>query len=94
MEHAVFLERDSLDAQVLKLIAVAATGTDNIDLVACRQRGIVVSNIRDYAVHTVPEHVFALILALRRNLIAWAATALRSRLSASPGRRSRPRFWI
>ena len=118
MEHIVFLERDSLDAQVrrpafahsweehgklaageivprlqratiaivnktplraeaigrlpaLKLIAVAATGTDNIDLVACRQRGIVVSNIRDYAVHTVPEHAFALILALRRNLIAY-----------------------
>jgi glycerate dehydrogenase len=118
MEHIVFLERDSLDAQVrrpafahsweehgklaageivprlqratiaivnktplraeaigrlpaLKFIAVAATGTDNIDLAACRQRGIVVSNIRDYAVHTVPEHAFALILALRRNLIAY-----------------------
>jgi glycerate dehydrogenase len=118
MEHVVFLERDSLDAQVrrpafahsweehgklaaeeivprlqratiaivnktplraeaigrlpaLNFIAVAATGTDNIDLVACRQRGIVVSNIRDYAVHTVPEHAFALILALRRNLIAY-----------------------
>jgi glycerate dehydrogenase len=118
MEHIVFLERDSLDAQVrrpgfahsweenakvgaeevvprlkqatiaivnktrlradaigrlraLKLIAVAATGTDNIDLAACRERGIVVSNIRNYAVHTVPEHTFALILALRRNLIAY-----------------------
>ena len=30
-----------------------------------------VSNIRNYAVHTVPEHAFALILALRRNLIAY-----------------------
>jgi glycerate dehydrogenase len=31
----------------------------------------VVSNIRNYAVHTVPEHTFALILALRRNLMAY-----------------------
>jgi glycerate dehydrogenase len=55
----------------LRMIAVAATGTDNVDIAACRVRGIVVSNIRNYAVHTVPEHAFALILALRRNLLAY-----------------------
>jgi glycerate dehydrogenase len=55
----------------LKLIAVAATGTDVIDLAACTGRGIVVSNIRNYAVHTVPEHTFALILALRRSVLAY-----------------------
>jgi len=53
----------------LKMIAVAATGTDIIDLAACRERGIVVSNIRNYAVNTLPEHVFTLMLALRRRLI-------------------------
>lgn len=57
----------------LRLIAVAATGTDNIDIAECRRRGIVVSNIRNYALHTVPEHAFALILALRRNLLAYRA---------------------
>lgn len=57
----------------LKMIAVAATGTDIIDLAACRARGIVVSNIRNYAVHTLPEHTFALILALRRQLVAYRA---------------------
>jgi glycerate dehydrogenase len=50
---------------------VAATGTDNVDLQACRSRGIVVSNIRHYAVHTVPEHTFALIFALRRSICAY-----------------------
>ncbi|MEK6662809.1 MAG: D-2-hydroxyacid dehydrogenase [Pseudomonadota bacterium] len=55
----------------LKMIAAAATGTDNIDLAYCRAHGIVVSNIRNYAVHTLPEHVFMLMLALRRNLLAW-----------------------
>jgi glycerate dehydrogenase len=57
----------------LRLIAIAATGSDNVDLAACRERGIVVSNIRDYSLVSVPEHAFALILALRRNLRAYLA---------------------
>ena len=57
----------------LKLIAVAATGTDNVDLAACRERGIAVANIRDYSVVSVPEHCFALMLAVRRNLRAYTA---------------------
>lgn len=55
----------------LKLVAVAATGTDCVDKEACEKHGIRVSNIRGYAVNTVPEHTFALMLALRRNLIAY-----------------------
>ena len=55
----------------LKLVAVAATGTDCVDKEACERHGIKVSNIRGYAVNTVPEHTFALMLALRRNLIAY-----------------------
>src|SRR5690348_16663979 len=38
----------------LRLIAVAATGTDMVDLAAAAARGIVVTNVRNYAVHTVP----------------------------------------
>lgn len=55
----------------LKLIAVAATGYDVVDVAYCKEHGIAVANIRNYAVHTVPEHAFALILALRRNLLAY-----------------------
>jgi glycerate dehydrogenase len=61
----------------LRMIGVAATGTDNIDLAACRTRGIAVANVRGYAEHTVPEHAFALILALRRNLLAYRADVAR-----------------
>ena len=57
----------------LKMVAIAATGTDNVDLAACRERGIVASNIRDYSLVSVPEHVFTLVLALRRNLRAYMA---------------------
>lgn len=55
----------------LKLVAVAATGVNPVDLEACRQHGVVVSNIRDYAVHSVPEHVLMLMLNLRRNFLAY-----------------------
>lgn len=59
------------EAKRLKLIAVAATGTDVIDLQAAAGKNIVVSNIRGYAVNTVPEHTFALIFALRRSVMAY-----------------------
>lgn len=72
----------------LKLIAVAATGTDIIDLAAAKQRGIVVSNIRNYAYAALPEHTFALILALRRNLLAY-----RSDIEAGLWQKS-PRFCL
>lgn len=55
----------------LKMIAVAATGYDVIDVGYCKAHGIAVANIRNYALHTVPEHAFALITALRRNLLAY-----------------------
>jgi glycerate dehydrogenase len=55
----------------LKMIAVAATGYDVVDVAYCKEHGIAVANIRNYAVHTVPEHAFALILALRRNILAY-----------------------
>jgi glycerate dehydrogenase len=55
----------------LKLIAVAATGTDNIDLAFCRERRIAVTNVKGYARHTLPEHVLMLALALRRNLFGY-----------------------
>ncbi|TGN95479.1 D-2-hydroxyacid dehydrogenase [Burkholderia sp. USMB20] len=70
--NKVRLDATALDrAPHLKMIAIAATGTDIVDLDACAARGIVVSNIRGYAVHTVPEHTFALIFALRRSLVAY-----------------------
>jgi glycerate dehydrogenase len=55
----------------VKLIAIAATGSDCVDLDYCRRRGIAVCNVRGYAANSVPEHVLMLILALRRNLLAY-----------------------
>jgi glycerate dehydrogenase len=55
----------------VKLISIAATGADCVDLDYCRTRGITVCNVRGYAANSVPEHVLMLILALRRNLFAY-----------------------
>src|SRR5262245_31792907 len=57
----------------LRLIAVAATGVDNVDLAYCRSHDIAVCNTRGYAVNSLPEHALMLMLALRRNLIAYRA---------------------
>lgn len=51
-------------ATQLRLICVAATGTNNVDLEAAAARHVVVSNVRAYATPSVVQHVFALMLAL------------------------------
>jgi len=63
----------------LKMIAIAATGYDVVDIDYCKAHRIAVANIRNYAVHTVPEHAFTLITALRRNLLAYRADVERGR---------------
>lgn len=52
----------------LKLICLAATGTDNVDCDAAAERGIAVANIKDYCTAAVAQHVFALALALTVHL--------------------------
>lgn len=55
----------------LKLIAVPATGTNHIDVAACKALGIAVCNIPHYAETTVPEHVLALIFSLQRQIMPY-----------------------
>ncbi|GGK26669.1 D-2-hydroxyacid dehydrogenase [Salinarimonas ramus] len=63
----------------LKLVALAATGYDPVDVAACEAAGIRVANIRAYATRTLPEHTFALILALRRSLVPYARSVTEGR---------------
>jgi glycerate dehydrogenase len=66
----------------LRLIAIAATGYDHIDVAAARAKGVAATNIRDYSVHAVPEHVFALILGLSRRIFAYAESVRAGRWQA------------
>ena len=58
-------------ASNLRLVQVMATGMNNVDLEACAQCNIAVQNVADYSTISVPEHTFAMLLALRRNLVAY-----------------------
>lgn len=53
---------------VLRLIATRSTTSDHIDLAACARRGVTVCSVGSYGDNTVPEHIFALMLALCRKL--------------------------
>ncbi|MDQ2070226.1 D-2-hydroxyacid dehydrogenase [Natronospira bacteriovora] len=58
-------------APKLKLICLAATGFDNVDVEAAKERGIAVCNITAYCTRSVAQHVFTLILALNQHLDAY-----------------------
>lgn len=55
----------------LKMIAIAATGFDHIDLDYALERGIIVANVRGYAANSVPEHALMMTLALSRSLLGY-----------------------
>ncbi|MEA1912167.1 MAG: D-2-hydroxyacid dehydrogenase [Spirochaetota bacterium] len=55
---------DLESAHKLKLIAIAATGTDNVDLNYCRKAGIQVRNVTGYATESVAQHTFAMLFHL------------------------------
>lgn len=61
----------------MRFIGLTATGTDNVDLEAARQRGIAVCNIRAYCTQSVAEHVFGCLLNLAHNLDTYAADVRR-----------------
>ncbi|MGA7979810.1 MAG: 2-hydroxyacid dehydrogenase [Chromatiaceae bacterium] len=68
--NKVVLDRDILAAaSAVRLVCVAATGTNNVDIVAARELGIAVSNVTGYATASVVQHVFALILAHATRLL-------------------------
>ncbi len=67
--NKVVLDRAILEhARDLRLICIAATGANNVDLVAAREHGIAVANVVRYATPAVVQHVFALMLALTTRL--------------------------
>ncbi|KZM44947.1 glycerate dehydrogenase [Marinomonas sp. SBI22] len=73
LSNKVQLSADILaQASSVKLILVTATGTNNVDLEYCQQNNILVKNVTGYSINSVPEHTFSLLLALKRNLIAYS----------------------
>ncbi|WDR04778.1 NAD(P)-dependent oxidoreductase [Devosia rhodophyticola] len=74
------IDRSALaGATRLKLIAIAATGMDNVDVAAAIAAGVAVVNVKGYAIRTVPEHTMALMLALKRSLVPYRKAVLAGR---------------
>lgn len=83
--NKVVIDAAVMDAcPALRLIAVTATGTNNVDLAAAAARGIRVANVQGYGTAAVAQHTFALILALANRLPEAARDARSGRWSASP----------
>ena len=68
----------------LKLVAVIATGVNNIDLEAARRRGVKVVNVTHYGRDSVGQHCFTLILALATRLLDYVADVRAGQWSRSP----------
>ena len=69
--NKVRIEREDLaTAKDIKLIVVAATGYDIIDLDTCRKMNIAVANSPGYSVSSVPEHTVALMFTVAKKITA------------------------
>ena len=80
----VIFDRETLkQLPKLKLIAITATGTNNVDLVAAEEMGIAVRNVTGYSSTTVPEHVMGLIFALKHSLAGWLCDQREAKWSES-----------
>ncbi|HEX9207205.1 MAG TPA: D-2-hydroxyacid dehydrogenase [Steroidobacteraceae bacterium] len=63
------LTRETIAATpTLRLVLLAATGTNNVDLEAARERGVAVCNLRDYCTASVVQHALGMLLALTHHL--------------------------
>ncbi|MGY2361743.1 D-2-hydroxyacid dehydrogenase [Pseudomonas azotoformans] len=76
--NKVRLDRATLEQLPrLKLICVAATGYDCVDLAACRDQGVTVCNVPAYSAVSVAESVIGSLFALRRHLMAYRVASAR-----------------
>jgi glycerate dehydrogenase len=63
----------------LKLVALTATGVDNVDVAAARVAGVAVCNLRDYCTDSVAQHVFAMLLTLTHRIADYRALVAEGR---------------
>ncbi|UTW44263.1 2-hydroxyacid dehydrogenase [bacterium SCSIO 12696] len=88
--HVVVTNKVPISAEVLaaipqlRMIVVAATGTNNIDLVAAKAAGVVVSNCVAYGSNSVAQHTVALMLALSSRIFDYHRDVMAGRWQQSP----------
>lgn len=76
-------ESNLSEAKNLKLICIAATGYDNIDVAYCKKKGIAVCNVVGYSTHSVAQITVATVLSLACHLPEHSETVKSGRYTAS-----------
>ena len=74
ISNKVLIDKKVIDkAKKLKLICIAATGTNNVDLDYAKEKGVQVCNVRAYGTNSVVQHVFTVLLMLMRSIPQYQA---------------------
>lgn len=82
--NKVVIDREVVAAcPELELVQVAATGYNNVDLEACREFGVSVSNVKGYAKHAVPEWVIANLLSLAQYHVSYRQSQIKGEWAES-----------
>ena len=68
--YSRFTKRVLDECPSLRMISIWGKGTDNVDLDACRERGVTVTNTPGVNANSVAEHTLALMLAVTRQIPA------------------------
>jgi len=83
--NKVVLDRATIEALPrLRYVGISATGVNVVDLEACRERGIAVTNVPGYSTRSVAELVFALVLHLTHAVAAHDAAVKRGDWARAP----------
>ena len=73
------------DAPNVKLLAITATGFDNIDLEYCKSRGIAAANVKAYSTPAVAQHTFAMALFVLEKISYYDEYVKSGRYSSQSG---------
>ncbi|HVW26680.1 MAG TPA: D-2-hydroxyacid dehydrogenase [Polyangiaceae bacterium] len=85
LTNKVLLDREVIERLgALRYVGIVATGTNAVDLEACRARGIAVTNVPGYSAHSVAQLVFALLLHLTNDVAAHDARVKAGDWAAAP----------
>ena len=85
LTNKIRIDRETIAAAPeLKLICLAATGTNNVDLEAADEHGVAVCNIVAYCTAAVVQHVFALIMSLNQHLREYQSLLQKGAWKGSP----------
>ena len=85
ISNKVMLDANTIEqCRQLKLILISATGTNNVDLVQAKSKGVVVCNCQGYGTSAVAQHTIALMLVLATSLLKYDQAVKQGQWNNSP----------